>query len=103
MQLLRPWTTDFFRRRFENLYKEIYDIIVQEALELGIPDFGDIEFDDMKAGEAVLASNLTYSLQDFSNNLHVDDDCQSYFYGMWIPVKKCTRSLASREDGFLIV
>jgi hypothetical protein len=51
MRLLKPWTTDFFLRGFENLYKEIYNKTIQEALELGIPDFGDTKFDDMEVGE----------------------------------------------------
>ena len=52
----------------------IYDKIVQKALEWGFLDLYT-EFDDIKAYETILASNLIYSLQDFSNNLYVDDDC----------------------------
>jgi hypothetical protein len=53
----------------------IYDKIIQEALKLDTPDFGDTKFDDMEADETVIASNLTYLLQDFSNNFYTDDDC----------------------------
>ena len=87
-------------KKFSNLCKQVYEVTLREAQEVGIPDFGKSFLKDLQSDEKALASNLTYTLRDFSNKLHKDEDFQSYSYGIWIPTKLHNGELASKKDEF---
>jgi len=65
-----------------------------------IPNFDKSFFLNLQSDEKALASNLTYTLLDFSNKFHKDEDFQSYAYGIWISTKFHNGELASKKDGF---
>jgi len=43
--------------------------------------------------EGMFASNLTFTLEDFSNSLYQDQDYNSYSYSIWAPVNLQTDKL----------
>jgi hypothetical protein len=51
-----------------------------EASTSEIPNFGNAKFHDYEIKP--FAANLTFTINDFSNNFHRDNDYNSYTYGI---------------------
>jgi hypothetical protein len=57
-----------------------------EALESGVPSLSETEFDLLHAKEEAFCSNLTFTVDNFSNRLHQDNDFQTYAFGIFAPI-----------------
>jgi hypothetical protein len=62
------WMLDLYRSRFENLSKHIFDLTIEEASVLGIPDFGEAKFENVEMESFM--EDLTFMMNDFSNFSH---------------------------------
>ena len=69
-----------YRSRFKVLSKHLFYATLVEALASEIQDFGNVEFHDSEVKPFV--ANLTFTINDFSNNFHKDNDYNSYVYGI---------------------
>jgi len=74
--------------------------MVDEALQLGIPLLSEIEYANLQQNSVGFTSNLTYTVNDFSNTFHLDGDCNSYAYGIWAPTFELDGKLAKVVDRF---
>jgi hypothetical protein len=97
-QVASRWMSNLYRTRFQDLSRPLFDITAAEARASRISSFGDSEFGD--ADIEPFTENLTFTMNDFSNNFHTDHDYNSYTYGLWAPLFKEDGRLASWEDGF---
>ena len=71
-----------------------------ELMKTQVPTLAKIEFDILHAANAVFSSNLTYTMENFSNYFDKDNNLNSYFFGIWTPIFFQTCKLASRKNGF---
>ena len=90
--------SDLYRTRFQDLSRPLFKITCAEACASRIPSFGDMEFG--ASDVEPFTGNLTFMMNDFSNNFHTDHDYNSYTYGLWAPLFKESGRLASYADGF---
>jgi hypothetical protein len=89
------WMADFYEERFLKLSSCIFQKTVNEANIVQVPSFGVLEYNEVN--KTVFASNLTFTLKDFHNKFHCDNDYNSYSYGIWAPTFLESGNLASQD------
>jgi hypothetical protein len=62
----------FYKDRFCTFSTIFFERASQKAKEASVLDWGDLEFNDFESMDNVFASNLIYSMDDFSNVFYVD-------------------------------
>ena len=73
---------------------------MMEEMETQVPTLVETEFDILYAKNTTFGSNLTYSMEDFSNCFHKNNDFNSYSFGIWVPTFSETSKLAKKEKNF---
>lgn len=62
-----------------------YQKMVETAAKWQLPSLGELIWKGCNIGNW-FASNLTYTYNNFSNNLHMDFDENDFTFGIWFPV-----------------
>jgi hypothetical protein len=70
-----------YRNRFIKMSPKIYQTMVKVAEKSKVPSFGQLE---LNTNTDPFASNVTWTINDFFNCLHVDKDANPYAYGIWM-------------------
>ena len=60
----------------------------------------EMEFDLLYIQDGAFCGNLTYTKKNFSNHFIVDNDHNSYTFGICAPICLETNKLLSRKNGF---
>ncbi|KAA8893908.1 hypothetical protein FN846DRAFT_787265 [Sphaerosporella brunnea] len=87
-----------YANSFCNLAPNMYGSQVQQRAELGVPALG-ADYDDDEH-TFLYCSNLAYTLDDFENLGHLDNDISTYTHGIGGNVNKATRRFAPFEEGY---
>jgi len=92
--------SNIFGKRFCNLAPTLFRQTMLKVMETQVPTLAEIEFDILHSKDDAFCSNLTYTVEDFSNCFHKDRDYNSYSFGIWAPTCSKTSKLVSRKNGF---
>ena len=60
----------------------------------------ETEFDLLHVQDGAFCGNLIYTIKYFSNHFHVDNDYNSYTFGIWASIYLETNKLLSRRNSF---
>ena len=84
-QELLPEVSTIFGKKFCNLAPNLFQQAKKEVVEARVPTLTETEFNILHVEDDAFCSNLTYTMQDFSNCFHKDRDYNSYSFGIWAP------------------
>ena len=59
-----------------------------------------MEFDLLHVQDGIFCGNFTYTIKNFSNHFYVNNDHNSYTFGIWASICLETGKLLSKENGF---
>ena len=70
------------QERFKRLFWIFFGKVVAETKVVGIPNLGDLEFNRIETVMDAFVSNLTYTMNDFSNSYHQGHNYNTWTYGL---------------------
>ncbi|KAI7966663.1 hypothetical protein MJO29_002411 [Puccinia striiformis f. sp. tritici] len=76
----------FLATRFANISKVLYENLQCQHKKFCLPSFSSDAFDNIH--DFSFASHLSFTLNDFHNNPHCDNDSSTYTFGLWLPIDK---------------
>jgi len=100
--------SSFCGKCFCQLAPSLYKRAQMEVTSAGVPTLVDTEFDilsDTKlnmlfSDKFSFSSNITYTINDFSNSFHRDNDFSTYAFGIWAPISLKHGKLESKKGIF---
>ncbi|POW07447.1 hypothetical protein PSTT_08229 [Puccinia striiformis] len=85
----------FLATRFANISKVLYENLRCQHKKFCLPSFSSDAFDNIH--DFSFASHLSFTLNDFHNNPHCDNDSSTYTFGLWLPIDKCDGQLVTES------
>ena len=65
-----------------------------------VPNLSQKEFNIAEENKDGFYSNFVFTINDFSNKFHLDNDFNSYMFGIWAPISCESGKLSSKKNGF---
>ncbi|KAA1116502.1 hypothetical protein PGT21_016256 [Puccinia graminis f. sp. tritici] len=85
----------FLATRFAHLSRLLYDTLQIQHKELKLPSISSNSFSELH--DFSFASHLSFTLNNFHNKPHCDQDSSTYSFGLWLPIYSRDGQLITKD------
>ena len=82
-----PQIDSFLSKCFQSLSQPVFQEVRSQHIKEKAPSFSDVFFDPQE-DPGSFTSHLSYTMGNFSNESHLDNDASPYTFVMWIPINE---------------